>query len=208
MLMLILKGILIGLLVSSPMGPIGMLCVQRTLTRGRWHGLATGLGAAVSDMVYALIILLGLSIISDFIDKNEQITLIIGSVILILFGIKVFRTNPIKNWTPDTEITETRYKRDFISAFLFTFSNIAIIFVFITLFARFNFDPVSQGGWFYFVIGLIAICLGAFIWWFFLTTLLSRMRKYVSRNGLKMLNRLIGSILILIGVVGLVFETV
>lgn len=204
--MIVLKGILIGILVSSPMGPIGMLCVQRTLNRGRWHGLATGFGAALSDLVYAMIILLGMSIISDFLEKNEKITLIVGSIILVFFGLAVFRSNPIKNWTPDTEIKETRYKRDFISAFLFTFSNIAIIFVFITLFARFNFDPFSQGGWLYFIVGLLAISLGAIIWWYFLTSLLSKMRKFVSRTGLMMLNKTIGTILILIGISGIVFE--
>ncbi len=206
--MIVLKGMLIGILVSSPMGPIGMLCVQRTLDRGRWHGLATGLGAALSDLVYALIILLGMSIISDFLEKNEKVTLIVGSIILVFFGLAVFRSNPIKNWTPDTEIKETRYKRDFISAFLFTFSNIAIIFVFITLFARFNFDPFSQGGWLYFIVGLLAISLGAVIWWYFLTSLLSKMRKFVSRTGLLMLNKTIGTILILIGISGIVFEMI
>lgn len=205
--MIIFKGILIGLLVSSPMGPIGMLCVQRTLSRGRWHGLATGFGAALSDLVYALIILLGMSIISDFLEKNEQLTLIVGSIVLVFFGLAVFMSNPIKNWTPDTEIKETRYKRDFISAFLFTFSNVAIIFVFITLFARFNFDPISRG-WLHFVVGLLAICLGAVIWWYFLTMLLSKMRRYFSRSGLVLLNRIIGTVLMLIGVLGVVFEVI
>jgi len=66
---LILKGILIGIIASAPMGPVGILCIQRTLNKGRWYGFATGLGAAISDMLYALITGLGMSFIMDFISS-------------------------------------------------------------------------------------------------------------------------------------------
>ena len=65
----IVKGFVIGLLVSVPMGPVNMLCVQRTLNKGRWHGFATGLGALLSDVFYAFITLLGMSFIEDLIEK-------------------------------------------------------------------------------------------------------------------------------------------
>lgn len=83
----ITKGFLIGLLVSAPMGPINMLTIQRTLNRGRWHGFMTGLGATLSDLVYALITLVGLSFVADFFDEYEQIIQILGSVILFFFGL-------------------------------------------------------------------------------------------------------------------------
>ncbi len=67
----IVKGFIIGLLVSAPMGPVNMLCVQRTLNKGRWSGFITGLGALLSDLIYALITLLGMSLVEDFLKKNE-----------------------------------------------------------------------------------------------------------------------------------------
>ena len=70
---LILKGILIGIIASAPMGPVGILCIQRTLNKGRWYGFATGLGAAISDMLYALITGLGMSFIMDFISSPQAL---------------------------------------------------------------------------------------------------------------------------------------
>lgn len=206
MLLIFLKGIFIGLFVSAPMGPIGMLCVQRTLNRGRWHGFITGAGAAFSDALYALVILLGMGIISDFLEKNEAVTLVVGSIILFFFGLMVFLSHPMKNWTPDMKQEETRYKRDFWTAFLLTLSNAAIIFVFIMLFARFDFNPLEQGGWISLSVGILAIILGALLWWFLLTTILSKTRRYFSRSGLILLNKVVGSILMLFGIVGILSE--
>ena len=67
MLYTIIRGFAIGVLVSAPMGPIGVLCIQRTLNKGRWSGFVTGVGAAVSDLCYALLTGLGMSIVIDFI---------------------------------------------------------------------------------------------------------------------------------------------
>lgn len=82
----IAKGFLIGFLVSSPMGPINMLTIQRTLNRGWWHGFVTGLGAALSDFIYATITLIGLSLVSDFLTEYESGLQVLGSIVLIFFG--------------------------------------------------------------------------------------------------------------------------
>lgn len=203
MLQTIIKGILIGILVSAPMGPVGILCVQRTLSRGRWHGFVSGLGATLSDVLYALITLLGISLVTDFLEKNELGIQVAGSVVLILFGIAVYRSNPFKGLKPSDNLTETRYTKDFISSFFLTVSNIVIIFVFITLYARFSFNPVDRGFWFL-MLGVASVAIGAMLWWLFITTIVSRLRIYISRGGLLLLNRVIGVILMIIGVVGII----
>ena len=71
-LYIILRGFAIGVLVSAPMGPIGVLCIQRTMNKGRWAGFYTGLGAAISDLMYSLLAGLGLSIVIDFIEANQN----------------------------------------------------------------------------------------------------------------------------------------
>lgn|SRR5690554_834026 len=201
MIEIIAKGFLIGLLVSSPMGPINMLTIQRTLDRGRWHGFVTGLGAMMSDLMYAIVTLVGLSFVSDFIAEQEQVIQLLAGGILFFFGLGVFRSNPLKDWKPDELPRETRYLRDFGSSFLLTFSNAAIILVFVGLYARFSYNPLGEGGSF-FLVGTTAFIAAALGWWFFLTTLVSRLRRRFNRKGLILLNRVIGSILMLIGVGG------
>ena len=199
----ILKGFIIGVIVSAPMGPIGILCVQRTLNRGRMHGFITGLGAMVSDLIYATITLIGMGFVHNILEANEQILQYIGSIVIILFGIGIFFTNPLKIIKPTTSAPETRYNQDFITAFFLTLSNGAIVFLFISLFARFNYSPWDTN-WFTLAVGLISIGLGALAWWFFITTYVSKLKRYFNRQALKLFNRTVGTILIIVGVLGLV----
>ena len=199
----IYKGFIIGVIVSAPMGPIGILCVQRTLNRGRMHGLVTGMGAMVSDLIYASITLIGMGFVHNILEANEQLLQYVGSLVIILFGIGIFFTNPLKILKPSTSAPETRYNHDFITAFFLTLSNVAIVFLFISLFARFNYSPLATN-WFTFSVGLISIGLGAIAWWFFITTYVSKLKKYFNRQSLKFFNRIVGSILILLGVLGIV----
>jgi threonine/homoserine/homoserine lactone efflux protein len=205
MLETIAQGFIIGLLVSMPMGPINMLTIQRTLNRGRWHGFVTGLGALLSDIIYAFITLVGLSFMSDFLTVHESQLQCLGSIILILFGIGVYRTNPLKEWKPDRITGETRYVKDFVSAFLLTFSNAAIILVYVGLYARFSFNPLPHG-WGSLLAGMGAFIIAALSWWFLLSLFVSRLRKHFNRKGLVLLNRSVGSVLMLVGVAGIVLS--
>jgi len=93
MLETLYKGILVGLFVSVPMGPIGMLCIQRTLNKGQIHGLLTGLGATTSDLLYTFVSLFFLSFISDFIEKYKFFIQLSVSAILIIFGFFIFNSH-------------------------------------------------------------------------------------------------------------------
>jgi len=201
----IAKGFLIGFLVSSPMGPINMLTIQRTLNRGWWHGFVTGLGAALSDFIYATITLIGLSLVSDFLTEYESGLQVLGSIVLIFFGIGVFRTNPLRGWKPDRIAGETQYLKDFISAFLLTISNAAIILVFVGLYARFSFNPLIDGTA-SLIAGLVSFLVAALTWWFLLATLVSRLRKHFDRRGLILLNRTIGILLMIVGAGGILLS--
>ncbi len=203
MLETITKGFIIGLLVSSPMGPINILTIQRTLNRGRWHGLASGAGAMLSDITYATITMLGLSFVSGFMNDYESELLLFGSIILILFGFGVYRSNPLKGWQPDSLPKESRYFKDFISTFLLTFSNATIILALVGLYTRFSFNPILEGTA-SLIVALISFSIAALLWWFILTTLVSRLRKRFKRKGLVILNRVVGTIFVVIGVAGII----
>ncbi|HUI33516.1 MAG: LysE family transporter [Dysgonamonadaceae bacterium] len=203
MIEVIYKGIIIGIIVSAPMGPIGILCVQRTLSKGRMHGFVTGMGAMFSDLIYASITLIGMGFVDDLMQTNRALIQFIGSIVIILFGVVIFSTNPLKILQPTSNNYETRYYQDFATAFLLTLSNVAIIFLFISLYARFQYSPLDKN-WFTFAVGITSIGVGALVWWTFITTYVSKLKRYFNRQSLKFFNRMMGIILMLLGVLGIV----
>lgn len=201
MLGLIGKGIAIGILVSAPMGPIGMLCIQRTLNKGRWHGFVTGLGAALSDIIYAALTCLGMGVVVNFVEANQAPLQAFGSLVLGIFGYYIFSSNPVKSIKKQRE-KKLSFTQDFITAFLLTFSNVLIVLLYIGLFARLGF--VSTG---YSVaqllLGIGLIGVGAVLWWLFITYLVAKLKKWFNVRGIWLLNRIVGSIIILLAVFGI-----
>ena len=161
---ILVKGFVIGIVVSAPLGPVGVLCIQRTLNKGRWYGFVTGLGASLSDIAYALLTGYGMSFVFDYINKNIFYLQLLGSIMLLAFGIYTFRSNPVQSIRP-VSANKGSYFHNFITAFAVTLSNPLIIFLFIGLFARFAF---VQPGVLVFeeITGYLAIALGALAWWF------------------------------------------
>ena len=195
---IIIKGFIIGVFVSAPMGPVGLLCVQRTLKRGQWHGFFSGIGAAFSDVFYAGIISLGFGFIINFTTENQYILHIIGSILLLVFGVYVFRSNPFK-WLHEPKENTNSYSQDTITAFLLTLSNPLIIILYIMLFARFNFISPEEKS-FSTLLGLASIFGGAISWWFLITFLVGKLRKIMNLRGLWIMNKIIGSVIVLLSV--------
>ena len=205
MLEIILKGLFIGFLSSAPMGPVGMLCVQRTLNEGRKYGLITGLGATIGDMLIAFIAViaaLGMGFSTDFIQQHQSSLQAIGSIIVVVFGVFVFRKNPSRNLSKLKDVKLTPFWKIFVSSLLLTISNIGTLFLYIALFARFKVIDASKP----FVNELVAILFiggGAMCWWLIITYLVNKLRSRFNPRGLKVFNRIVGSILILVGVGGI-----
>lgn len=196
------RGLAIGMLISAPMGPIGMLVIQRTLSKGRWPAFFTGLGAALSDLVYCLLTGLCLSFITGFIETHQLLIQIIGSVVLAAFGLYLFRSNPTRALRMTGPIPQN-YWGDFGSGFLLTFSNPLILFFIIGLFARFNF-LLPEFGIHHIVIAYLCIFGGALAWWYGITTLVSRLGRRINVRSLKIINRVIAIILISMALFGIV----
>lgn len=200
MLGLIIKGIIIGILVSAPMGPIGMLCIQRTLNKGRWHGFVTGLGAVLSDMIYASLTCLGMGVVVNFVETNQAPLQLIGSIVLGFFGYYIYRSNPVKSLKKQRE-KKLSFTQDFITAFLLTFSNVLIVLLYIGLFARFTFVLPEYTIWMM-VGGIVCIGIGAVLWWFGITYVVAKLRKWFNVRGIWLMNRIVGSIIIVLSVIG------
>lgn len=203
MLDIIIKGLIIGLFISIPLGPIGMLCIQRTLNRGRKYGIATGLGATTSDLIYTLVTLFFLSFVIDIIEQHRLLIQISGSVILIVFGMFIFKSNPSRQPQPN-ENSKHNILSDYFTSMGLTFSNPLVLFVLIALFARFNFLTDIKTVWEY-PIAISSILAGAFLWWSTLTFMVSRFRTKLNMKGLKIINQTTGVIIIVIGVAGILW---
>ena len=197
----LIKGIIIGLSISVPLGPIGMLCIQRTLNHGRKYGFITGLGATTSDLLYSVVTLFFLSFVIGFIDEYRFILQLIGSLIIIGFGVWIFSSNPVSQPRPDEKYEHSLFT-DYVTTFGLTLSNPLILFVLIALFARFDFVTPETTVW-VMIAGLISVLIGASLWWNLLTYFVNHFRNKFNIRGLKLINQITGIVILLIGGVGI-----
>ena len=208
---LILKGLLIGVVVSAPLGPVGVMCIRRTLNKGRWHGFLTGIGASFSDLIYAGITAFGMSFVYDFIknERNMFLLQLVGGVLLLIFGYYTFRSNPRGYHSDPTTkvhtvpITKKKIAYNLITGFLVTISNPLIILLFVAMFARLSFilSELDMTGR---VLGYASVWTGALVWWFFITTMVSKLRNRFDMRGICLLNRIIGGVVMCASVVCIV----
>ena len=195
----IFKGMLIGMIASAPMGPVGVLCVQRTLNKGRWFGFVTGVGASLSDIIYAGVAGFGMGYVMDFINnkQNSFYLQIAGSLMLLGFGLYTYRTDPTKNMHNSTG-GRGSLVHNCVTAFLVTFSNPLIIFLFLALYAQFAFVLPNHS--FEMFVGFLSIVAGALLWWFGLTWLVDKIRGKFDDNGIRLINQVIGAVVMICSV--------
>ena len=202
----IFKGMLIGMIASAPMGPVGVLCVQRTLKKGRWYGFATGIGAAVSDMIYAGITAFGMAFVMDFVSnaQNRFYLQIIGSFMLLGFGWYTYRTDPTRNMHKSSPDKGTMWYNTW-TAFLVTLSNPLIIFLFMALYAQFAFVLPEHP--FEMAVGFLSIVGGALLWWWGLTWLVDKIRTKFDEQGIRLINQVIGVTVVIVSIIMLLGTT-
>ena len=203
---LVFKGMLIGMVASAPMGPVGILCVQRTLNKGRRYGFVTGIGAAVSDIIYAGITGFGMAFVMDFInnDQNKFYLQSIGSALLLGFGVYTWRSDPTKNMRQSGKQQGTFWYNTW-TAFLVTFSNPLIIFLFLATFAQFAF--VLPNHPFEMLVGFASIVGGALLWWRGLTWLVDQIRTKFDNYGIRLINQIIGGAVVIGSIIMLLGTT-
>lgn len=196
----IIIGIFIGLCVSVPTGPLGVLCIQRTISRGKTHGLMTGLGATTSDLIYALLVSLGMSYIIQFVESHQSAIQIVGSLIIGLFGLHLFLKQPHPEIVSKgkRKLSKSELANDYISALLLCLSNPLIIFLFIGLFAQFS--VIEPGNTLKTAVCFASIFIGALSWWLTLTLIVGKFRRHFGLKGLQILNKTTGGILIIIAI--------
>ena len=195
----ILDGVLIGFAASVPLGPIGVLCIQRTLQRGRLAGFISGLGAATSDTLYAIIAGFSISYVVAFIEEQFFWLQIFGALILILLGVYIFRSNPAVQLRKQRR-RKSSLVQDFASTFLITISNPLAVFLFIAFFASFRAVNPDTGLWGHLVL-IGGVFSGAAAWWLILTSIVSLFRSAVNLRRLYWINKIAGAAIIIFVIV-------
>lgn len=189
---LLCKGILIGFLIAAPVGPIGILCIRRTLAGSYSLGLATGLGAGVADTVYGAIAGFSLVSIANFITQHDFYLRLFGGILLVWIGYSIFQA-PLRESKLENEPGETLL-HGFSSAFLLTLSNPITLIVFAAAFAAMGVSPVEDS-----LVQGFALVGGVFIgangWWLSLSTLTRFLHHKISDVQLLWINRASGMML-------------
>lgn len=198
----LIKGIIVGLGASIPLGPIGILCIQRTLSKGKWSGFATGMGAAISDIIFSAIALLGLAFVNDFLTTYREWVMLFGGAVVAGFGLKIFITNPIKQIKRVQEGNH-QYIQDFVSSFIMTITNPGAIFLIIGMFAFIGIDSGSYEFGLVLAPALLGVFIGTLGWWFTLSTVINMFRNKFRLKQLLVTNWIAGTIIMAIGIVSL-----
>lgn len=193
--MTLLKGMGLGLAIAAPVGPIGLLCIRRSLAQGRWMGLATGLGAATADGLYGGIAGLGLTVVADGLMAQARLFTLLGGLFLCYLGWATARTAPATEAAP---LTGRGLVGAYGSTFLLTLTNPATILSFFVIFA--GLGSPGPGGTLPLVLGVF---LGSALWWVCLSWGVTIFRSRLTPTWLIWLNRLAGAAIFAFGLAAL-----
>lgn len=185
---LFIQGIIIGLTIAVPVGPISLVCIHRTVAGGRLHGIFSGLGVATSDSFYAAVAFLGLTAVSGLIIGNQMVFRLFAGIALVLVGIQVFRSIPAA--ARDGAYPES-YSRDYLSLLAIAAANPLTIIFFITILP--GFGVVAHGTTLIAAVPFVAgIFLGESVWWIILCGSLGTVRSQLSPENLRRINQVSG----------------
>jgi threonine/homoserine/homoserine lactone efflux protein len=190
-----IQGIIIGLTLAVPVGPIALICIQRTVTDGRFHGIFSGIGVATADSFYAAVTVLGLTIISSVIVTNQFLFRFLAGIVLIFVGMRVFMSLPS---CVSTKTVHETYFKDYLSMVGIAIANpLTLVFFLIVLP---GFGIVINSTAFLSAAEFIAgVFFGSTAWWILLCGTIGSMRSRFSTKTLGLINRVSG---VLISVCG------
>ena len=197
MLMDMLKGFMVGICASAPVGPIAILVVQKSLSKGHKAGFVSGLGASVVDTLYAFIAIFALAFAQKFIDQHQTIILLAGGIVLTMVGISMAFSNPFRKMKKDGKSRVST--KDFGQAVAMGLSNPMAIFVMFALFAFFGLTNDAPQTWSVAPI-LISVSLGSVSYWFSISWFLSRFAKNFRMRTILWVSRITGAIIVIIGI--------
>ena len=194
-----IKGLIIGFAMAVPIGPVGILCIRKTLAEGHSRGMIIGLGAATADSFYGSMAAFGLTFISDAIHSQQFWFRLVGGVLLFFFGIRTFYA---KRKTAIVPSDNRGLLRSYFSAFFLVLTNPVTVFAFIAVFAAFGIGDtltiVSAS------ILVSGVFVGSYLWFLTLSYIATTFRRKLDSGGMIWVNKIAGILIVLSGVAALV----
>jgi threonine/homoserine/homoserine lactone efflux protein len=186
-----LRGLIIGFSIAAPVGPIGVLCIRRTLAEGRASGLVSGLGAATADAIYGCVAGFGLTFIARLLISQGVWFRLVGGAFLCYLGLRTFLARPAE------EAASARgygLAGAYASTFILTLANPMTILSFAAIFAGLG---VGAAGGNYLFAGLLVlgVFMGSALWWLILSGIVGVVRTKLNSHGLRWVNRISGVII-------------
>lgn len=194
---LLLRGFLIGISIAAPVGPIGVLCIRRTLSDGKLTGFLSGMGAASADMVYGAVAAFGLTMISNLLVENAFWLRIIGGAFLLYLGVKTFLEKPADH---AAQASQSGYFSAYLSTFFLTITNPMTILSFAAIFAGTMLTQETNSP----IVLVLGVFLGSAAWWLTLSLGVGLMRDRLTATRMAWINRISGTVIIIFGVVALI----
>ena len=182
---------------SAPIGPIAILVVQKSLSKGHMSGFVSGLGASVVDTLYAFIAIFALAFAQKLIETHQNLILLVGGGVLALLGVMMAFSNPFRRMKDDEDSSVS--PKDFGQAVAMGLSNPMAIFVMFTLFAFFGLADSAPHNWRVTPI-ILSVSAGSVTYWFLVSWMLSRFRKNFKMNTILWISRITGAIVVIIGI--------
>lgn len=190
----LIRGILIGLLFGMPVGVVGAMAVQRTISHGLKAGLITGLGSSAADCLYACVGAFGLTLISDFLLEHQAKINVLGGVLILTMGIRLI----VRREEAGEPLKQVQGKiKMFLSSFAVGITNPAAILTFLVAFSYFGI--AGRTGWFRGIQLAAGVFIGTYLWWIVLSTAVNRMKKKAGEHGFRHRNKIFGTVLLLFG---------
>jgi threonine/homoserine/homoserine lactone efflux protein len=195
-----LRGLAIGFSIAAPVGPIGVLCIRRTLAEGRTAGFVSGLGAATADGLYGCVAGFGLTFLSNLLIQQQAWIRLIGGLFLCTLGLKTFFASPSQE---EASVRVKGLAAAYVSTFVLTLTNPMTILAFAAIFAGLGVGSAAGN---YPAAGILVagVFTGSAMWWLFLSGAVGLFKRSISPAGLRWINRISGLIISAFGVAALV----
>ena len=198
-----IQGVVLGFSIAAPVGPIGVLCIRRTLAHGMLSGLISGLGAATADAVYGFIAVFGVSAVAVLLLDYQTYLRFVGGLFLLYIGYKTFKARPSTSTGQVTEKAKNEgLLKAYVSTLLLTITNPLTILSFAAIFTGLGVGakgvPYISA---YFLVG--GVFIGSMLWWLSLSIMVTLLRHNFSQKRLKLVNEISGIIIVGFGIFSL-----
>ena len=189
----LLKGLAIGFFVAVPVGPVAILCIQRTLSRSKRHGLISGLGAATADAMYGAVAAFGLTMVSEFVQAHRAPFRLAGGLILCLLAVRTFF---VKGHKKPKEVNPKIHATNFVSTFLLTLMNPLTILAFMAVFTGSGLGHCEQEEAAWLILGVF---LGSSLWFLSLSFLAGQFKNIVNEEHMDIINKIAACLILAFG---------